>query len=98
MNVTISSKSRVSTMQQNSQVPFQSFQSDKYLRDRMNVFAKNFSQQNIISYDRLNELDQLMIQGRSQFEAESELVLKDKRDGMAIYKKYVTKPGTHTHI
>jgi hypothetical protein len=94
LNISQDSKSRFSTTNAlQTQMPFNSFHSEKYLVDRMESYAKTLQQQNMIGFDRTQDLDHLYLVGRSQLEAECEQVLNDKRDGMGIYKKYVEKPA-----
>lgn len=70
-------------------MPYYSFSSHKYFENRMKTLKSNLNEENMA--EPPNDLDNLIIKGKSQFDAEVDQVLNDNRGPTGVYKKLVTK-------
>ncbi|CAK56406.1 unnamed protein product (macronuclear) [Paramecium tetraurelia] len=76
----------------NDPLAFKSFKSNKYLLQRLDETQDYFQNSYMISPDKRNDFDKLIILGKSQFEIEKEMLLNDGGDSTGVYRKDIDKP------
>lgn len=69
--------------------PFNSFKSEEYLKQKFRKYSHCMNQTHLLDYDRVQDIDTLMVRGKSQFDLEIDMLNKDGLDGAAFYSKEV---------
>ncbi|CAK63604.1 unnamed protein product (macronuclear) [Paramecium tetraurelia] len=91
--LTFSSRFRKSTdseMNQSS-LPFKSFRSEEYLMKKIEKQKSQFNQSHMLSIDKTDGYDQLIILGKNQYEIEKQMLLHDGTDNTGVYRKNIEK-------